>query len=43
MDIGKMTMSEAYPYLRIIADELDLKLNRYTEFKLARMILATRL
>jgi hypothetical protein len=39
MEIGKMTISEAYPHLKMVADRYCLKLNRVKEFKSARMIL----
>jgi hypothetical protein len=42
MGIGKMKISEVYPYLKSIADEFGLNLSRYGEFKLARLILVTR-
>ena len=40
MEIGKMTLSEAYPYLKTVALAYGLKLNRVKDFKLARIILA---
>jgi hypothetical protein len=40
MEIGKMTISEAYPYLKTISLAYGLKLNRTKDFKLARIILA---
>jgi hypothetical protein len=40
MEIGKMTISEAYPHLRIVANAYGLKLNIAKEFKFARIILA---
>ena len=40
MEIGKMTISEAYPHLQAIAYTYGLRLNRVKEFKLARIILA---
>ena len=40
MEIGKMTISEAYPHLRSVALAYGLKLNRAKEFKFARIILA---
>jgi len=40
MEIGKMTISEAYPYLKTISLAYGLKLNRSKDFKLARIILA---
>lgn len=38
-DIGKMTITEAYEYIKPIADVYGLRLNRLRDFKLARMIL----
>jgi len=40
MEIGKMTISEAYPHLKVIANAYGLKLNKAKEFKFARIILA---
>mgnify|MGYP000114620528 CR=1 FL=1 len=40
MELGKMTITEAYPYLRSIAMAYGLKLNRAKDFKFARIILA---
>jgi hypothetical protein len=40
IEIGKMTISEAYPHLKVIASAYGLKLNRSKEFKFARIILA---
>ena len=40
MEIGKMTISEAYPHLKTVAFTYGLNLNRVKEFKFARMILA---
>lgn len=40
MEIGKMTISKATPYLVSIALIYGLELNRAKDFKLARMILA---
>ena len=40
MEIGKMTISEAYPHLKIVALSYGLRLNRAKEFKFARLILA---
>ena len=40
MEIGRMTLSEAYPHLRSVALVYGLKLNRVRDFKLARLILA---
>ena len=42
MDIGKMKVSEVYPYLQLIANEFGLRLNRYSEFNLAKKILVNR-
>ena len=39
MEIGKMTISDAYPHLRSIALAYGLKLNRAKDFKFARIIL----
>jgi len=41
MEIGKMTVSQAMPYLNSIASTYGLRLNRVREFKLARFILAS--
>lgn len=43
MNIGKMTITEAYNYLNPIAQAFGLKLNRVEDFKLARIILANNL
>ena len=40
MEIGKMTISEAYPHLKSISNVYGLNLNRVKEFKFARLILA---
>lgn len=40
MEIGKMTISQAMPYLNSIALTYGLRLNRSKEFKFARIILA---
>ena len=40
MEIGKMTISEAYPHLKVIAHAYGLKLNNAKEFRFARIILA---
>lgn len=40
MEIGKMTIGEAYPYLKTIALAYGLRLNRAKEFKFARIVLA---
>ena len=39
MEVGKMTISEAYPHLKMVAKVYGLKLNRVKEFKFARLIL----
>jgi len=39
-EIGKMTISEAYPHLRSVALAYGLNLNRVREFRFARLILA---
>lgn len=39
MEVGKMTISEAYPHLRSIALAYGLKLNIAKDFKFARIIL----
>jgi len=39
MNIGQMTMTEAYKHLQPIAQAYGLRLNRAKEFKLARLIL----
>lgn len=39
MEIGKMTISQAYPHLDNIAKVYGLKLNRVREFRFARLIL----
>jgi hypothetical protein len=40
MEIGKMTITEAYPHLKNVAIAYGLKLNRAKDFKFARIILA---
>jgi hypothetical protein len=40
MEIGKMTVTEAYPYLKTVALAYGFKLNRAKDFRLARLILA---
>ncbi len=40
MELGKMTITEAYPYLKTVAYAYGLKLNRAKEFKFARIVLA---
>jgi hypothetical protein len=39
MEIGKMTITEAYPHLYSVALSYGLKLNRAKDFKFARIIL----
>ncbi len=39
MELGKMTISEAYPHLRNVALAYGLNLNRVREFRFARLIL----
>ena len=39
MEIGKMTLTEAYPHLNSVALVYGLKLNRAKDFKFARIIL----
>jgi hypothetical protein len=39
MEIGKMTITEAYPHLNSVALAYGLKLNRVKDFKFARIIL----
>ena len=39
MEIGKMTVSEAYVHLKSISLAYGLKLNRAKDFKFARIIL----
>lgn len=39
-DLGKMTLLEAMPYLKAIAKNYNLKLNKASEFKMARQIMA---
>jgi len=39
IEIGKMTLSQAYPHLKTVASAYGLRLNRAKEFKLARIIL----
>ena len=39
MEVGKMKVSEAYPYLKSIALAYGLRLNRAKEFKFAKIIL----
>jgi hypothetical protein len=40
MEIGKMTITEAFPHLKNVALAYGLKLNRAKDFKFARIILA---
>ena len=40
IEIGKMTVSQAYPHLKTVALAYRLKLNRAKEFKFARIVLA---
>lgn len=40
MEIGKMTITEAYPHLNSVALAYGLKLNRVRDFRFARLILA---
>ena len=39
MEIGKMTISQAYPHLKSVASAYGLRLNRAKEFRFARLIL----
>ena len=39
MEIGKMTISGAYPHLKTVALAYGLNLNRAKDFKFARIIL----
>ena len=39
MEIGKMTITEAYPHLKTISESYGLRLNQAREFKLTRLIL----
>lgn len=39
MEIGKMTISEAYPHLKNVALTYGLKLNRVRDLRFARLIL----
>jgi hypothetical protein len=39
MEVGKMTISEAYPHLKSIASAYGLRLNRIKEFNFARIVL----
>tara|TARA_R100000908_G_scaffold34624_2_gene15862 strand:+ start:1444 stop:1578 length:135 start_codon:yes stop_codon:yes gene_type:complete len=43
MNIGKMTITEAYKYLNPIAKRFGLNLNRVEDFRSARLILANRI
>ena len=42
MNIGQMTITEAYKYLKPIAQTYGLKLNHTKDFRLARLILANK-
>lgn len=39
IEIGKMTISQAYPHLKSVANAYGLKLNRAKDFKFARIVL----
>jgi hypothetical protein len=39
VEIGKMTLNEAYPHLKSVALAYGLNLNRVKEFRFARIIL----
>jgi hypothetical protein len=39
MEVGRMSISEAYKYLQPIAQAYGLRLNRAKDFKFARIIL----
>jgi hypothetical protein len=39
MEVNKMTISEAYPYLKTVALAYGLRLNRAKEFKFAKIVL----
>lgn len=39
MEVGKMTISEAYPHLKSIANAYGLNLKKTKDFKFARLIL----
>jgi hypothetical protein len=39
MEVGRMSISEAYKYLQPIAQAYGLKLNKVRDFKFARLIL----
>ena len=39
MEVSKMTITEAYPYLQGVASAYGVRLNRAKEFKLAKVIL----
>ena len=40
MNLGQMTVTEAYPHLQAVANAYGLKLNRLKDFRIARLILA---
>jgi hypothetical protein len=42
MDIGQMTITEAYKYLHPISKRYGLTLNKVEDFNFARLILANR-
>jgi hypothetical protein len=42
MEIGQMTITEAYKYLYPVSEKFGLKLNRVEDFNFARLILANR-
>jgi hypothetical protein len=39
MEIGKMKITEALPYLKVVAQTYGLRLNRAKEFRFTRIIL----
>lgn len=39
MEVGKLTITEAYKHLQPIANAYGLKLNRVKDFKFARLVL----
>jgi hypothetical protein len=40
INIGDLTITEAYPHLRSVANAYGLKLNKVKDFRLARLILS---
>ena len=40
MNIGDLTITEAYPHLKSVANAYGLNLNRVKDFRLARLILS---